>query len=468
MEQLFHYLELLEDSLWGYVGFPAILCMGLYLTFKSSASQIRLFPTVLKIFWQFARRKSAKSEESVGAVHPLQAFFASIGGCVGIGNIVAITAAIQVGGPGALFWVWVTAIVGSILKYAEVYLAILTRKTENTSPNQGTNRAATEFRGGPMYTLERAYNGRKWPGILFCLLMSVYGVEIYQFSVMTHALSASTSLPTFFVSLFLIVLVIYAERGGVKRVGTISSWLIPFFLVVYLSMGLYVLTSSLDVLPSVLQDVFHSAFNSTAATGGFVGSTLLLTISQGIRRGCYSSDIGVGYASIIHSESSVKDPHKQSALLIVEVFLDTFIICTMSVLLVLVTGVWKEPVDASQLVQMALATKFPFVNYFLPVFLLILGYSTIITYYIAGMRTAHFLSPRYGRILYTIYGALAFFSFSFISPLHSICLMSIVQFCLLVLNLSGIWRLRDQLSFAIATEVDVEQDHQKNQLLAAS
>lgn len=418
--------------------------MGCYLTLKSAACQIRLFPNVLKIFWQFARTK----KESATAVHPLQAFFASIGGCVGIGNIVAITAAIQVGGPGALFWVWVTAIVGSIVKYAEVYLAIITRKTTSTAG----------FRGGPMYTLERAYNGLKWPGILFCLLMSVYGVEIYQFSVMTHAVAQSTSIPTAFVALALIVLVIYAERGGVQRVGTISSWLIPFFLVIYLSMGLYVLGSSYDLLPAVLSEVFNCAFSSTAAQGGFVGSALLMTISQGVRRGCYSSDIGVGYASIIHSESSVKDPVKQSSLLIVEVFLDTFVICTMSVLLVLVTGVWKESVDPSFLVQMALATKFPFVNYFLPIFLLILGYSTIITYYIAGMRTASFLSARYGRLLYTIYGAIAFFLFSFVSPIHSICVMSVVQFCLLILNISGIWRLREQLSFAITAESEVQKE----------
>jgi AGCS family alanine or glycine:cation symporter len=217
-------------------------------------------------------------------------------------------------------------------------------------------------------------------------------------------------------------------------------------------MGSYVLFAHCDRLPAVLMDIIRSAFSARAAEGGFVGSTLLMTMSHGVRRACYSSDIGVGYASIIHSASSATTPAKQASLLIFEVFMDTFFVCTMSVLLVLVTGTWNQEIDPLLLVQRALETQFPYMDLFMPFFLALLGYSVLIAYFSAGMHTARYLSPTWGPKVYYAYAIAAFLTFTVIDNSRAISVMSFVGFLLLALNASALWRLRHSISFAMAPE----------------
>jgi AGCS family alanine or glycine:cation symporter len=217
-------------------------------------------------------------------------------------------------------------------------------------------------------------------------------------------------------------------------------------------MGSYVLCVNFDLLPAVIMDIIHSAFSARAAEGGFVGSTLLMAMSHGVRRGCYSSDIGVGYASIIHSASSATTPSKQASLLIFEVFVDTFFVCTMSVLLVLVTGTWTEDIDSLFLVQAALGKYFPHMDIFMPFFLSLLGYSVLVTYFSTGMYTMRYIFPGWGPRLYYIYAIVAFLTFSFVDNSQAISMMSFIGFFLLVLNAAGIWKLRHTVSFAVAPE----------------
>jgi AGCS family alanine or glycine:cation symporter len=447
---IFEYLDIFENFAWSYVGFPAIMAMGVYLGYISGLVQIRKIGVIFRHFLSIFRSDGGGGRGGP----PIKTFFACIAGSVGIGNIVGITTAVQVGGPGALFWIWCVAIIGSVIKYAEVYLGMKTRIVVD-----GT------YRGGPMYIFKKAFSGSKvfsgsWISKLFCVLMCLYGVEIYQFSVMTSSISHNFELSKPLVAAVLLGLVIFAELGGVKRIGTICSATIPVFIVIYLSMGLYVLISCIDVLPSVFVDVFRYACTPCAAVGGFAGSSIILAISSGMKRACYSSDIGVGYASIIHSESSVKNPVKQASLTIMEVFLDIFVICTMSIVLVLATGTWSMPgIDSLYLVQTSLSMYFPYMHYFMPFFLFLLGYNTIMTYFCAGMKAVEHLFPKRGRMLYYIYSATALLTFSFVDTSQAITVMSIVLVLLLILNLSAIWRLRKELSFDIASiEADVEKD----------
>ena len=162
-------------------------------------------------------------------------------------------------------------------------------------------------------------------------------------------------------------------------------------------MGSYVLISNLSILPTVFADIFHSAFTARAAEGGFLGSSMMLALSMGVQRGCYSTDMGVGYASIIHSASSSTTPERQASLLIFEVLMDTFFVCSLSILLVLSTGTWKENLDSALLVQEALGKYFPYMNIFMPFFLSLLGYSVIITYFTAGMHTCDLCFQNGGR-----------------------------------------------------------------------
>jgi AGCS family alanine or glycine:cation symporter len=248
-------------------------------------------------------------------------------------------------------------------------------------------------------------------------------------------------------------LILFASSGGVRRVGAISSAIIPFFVLVYISMGSWVLLNNLQVIPEVISTVFSSAFTGTAAIGGFAGSALMATISQGARRGCYTGDLGVGYASVIHSESSMKIPEEQASLAVFDIFLDSFIICTTSLMLVLVTQVWHEPIAAGMMVQTALSDYFPHMNIFMPIFLFLLGYNTINAYFCVGIKCSEFLSPKYGKPVYYVYAILALVIFSFAGVAQAQTVMTIAGGLLLVINCLGIFRLRREISFAVFEDV---------------
>lgn len=437
IDSFFNFLSLFEDLLWGYIGFPALMALGLYFSFKTRFIQIRQFPKVVKTFLGFMTLKDQQGR----GVHPLKAFFACVGGCVGVGNIVSICTGVQIGGPGALFWIWMTAMIGMMIKYAEVYLGIRYRVPNN----QGG------YNGGPMYFLKAAFSF-KGVGAIAALLLCIYGVEVFQFSVIVRSVSFNWGINAILVTFALLFLVIYAGSGGVRRVGSISSVIIPVFVVLYLGMGFWILLSNLDKIPSLLATVFTSAFTGHAALGGFVGSTLLMTISQGLRRGCYTGDIGVGYASVINSETSIQAPEKQASLEFLGIALDTFFICTTSVMLILVTGVWSDSLDVELLVQTALSHYFPYMEFFMPFFLFLLGYSTINAYFLAGLKCSEYLSPKYGRYAYYIYAVIALVLFSFVDSTQAQSVMAVAGGLLLVVNVCGIYKLRNEINFNFAEE----------------
>jgi len=428
-------LDFIENIFWTYLGVPIVIFLGIYLTIKSNFFQIRHLPTVFKTFLGFLRVRSKEGE--VG-VHPLKAFFAAVGGCVGIGNIVGICTAVQLGGPGALFWIWMTAVAGMIIKYSEVYLGLRYRV-----PN-----GKGGYNGGPMYFLSRVFK-KTWVPQLVCLLLCIYGVEVYQFSVVTTSITTNWGVNYYAVIALLLGLVIFAGSGGVRRVGSISSKSLPVFVFIYVSMGAWVLLNNLTVLPGVLQEIFTSAFTGHAAFGGFAGAGIMATMSHGIRRGCYTGDIGVGYASVIHSESSAQVPEKQASLAIFDIFLDTFIVCTTSLFLIMATGLWHEPMEASMLVQTALGQYFPYMQFFMPVFLFLLGYNTINAYFCVGLKCADQLSPRWGRPVYYVYAVAALLLFSFLGTAQAQGVMAIAGVSLLIINGIGIFMLRHEISFEL-------------------
>lgn len=443
LEAVMMQLELIEDFLWTYAGLPIVMLLGLYLSYKSRLFQIRQLPTVFKTFFGFLKFRNPEH----GGIHPLKAFFAAVGGCVGIGNIVAICTAVQLGGPGSLFWIWITALAGMILKYSEVYLGLRYRV-----PN-----GEGGYNGGPMYFLQKAFKARWIPGLI-CVLLCIYGVEVYQFSVISTSITTNLGINTYFVTASLILLVIFAGSGGVRRVGSISSASLPIFVVIYVGMGLWVLVNNLSAIPHVIQLVFTSAFTGHAAIGGFVGAGIMGTMSHGIRRGCYTGDIGIGYASVIHSETSVQIPEKQAALAIFDIFLDTFIVCTTSLFLILTTGIWQEPIDASLLVQTVLADYFPYMQYFMPIFLFMLGYNTINAYFCVGLKCAEYLSPRFGRSVYYVYAIAALLIFSFLGTSQAQMVMALAGVSLLIINACGIFILRHEISFNLSADQLVEEE----------
>ncbi len=438
MEEFFQRVDLFEHLLWTYLGVPIVIFLGLFLSFKSHFFQVRHLPTVFKTFISFFKVKSSSEDRGV---HPLKAFFAAVGGCVGIGNIVGICTAVQLGGPGALFWIWMTAIVGMIIKYSEVFLGFRYRV-----PN-----GKGGYNGGPMYFLAAAFKN-SWIPQIVCFLLCIYGVEVYQFSVITHSISTNWGLNSYLVIGLLLVLVIFAGSGGVKRVGNISSKSLPVFVFIYVSMGLWVLVNHLTILPELFSQIITSAFTGHAAFGGFAGAGIMATMSYGIRRGCYTGDIGVGYASVIHSESSAQVPEKQASLAIFDIFLDTFIVCTTTLLIILATDIWHEPMEAGMLVQTALGEYFPYMHFFMPIFLFMLGYNTINAYFCVGLKCAEHLAPRWGRTAYFAYAVVALILFSFTGTAQAQSVMAIAGVSLLIINGTGIFMLRNEISFQLTAE----------------
>lgn len=435
MHSLFDFLTGVDSLFWGYFAFIIIILLGCCLTVQARFFQIRAFPSIAKTFFQFLNHSS--TDKSRG-VHPLKAFFASVGGMIGIGNVVGIVTAVQIGGPGALFWVWVAALLGMIIKYAEIFLGLKHRVVNDRGG----------YDGGPMYFLRSAFNNR-WIPLLICSLLCIYGVEIYQFAVITDSLSTNFNIDRYVVIITLLVLILYASAGGVPRIGKICSWIMPFFMVLYLSMSLWVIIQEFSLLPGVLKNVFSSAFTGHAAVGGFAGSSMLLAIQHGISRAAYSADLGIGYDSIIQSESNTVYPERQARLAVLGVCIDN-LVCTMSILVVLISGIWQsnDPIEGSLLMQTALSQYFPWMEIFMPIFIFIVGYSTMIAYFCVGIKCARFLQPKYGMVLYMIYGVMALLFFSFFDQTQALLVMSLAGAILLIINLLGIFKLRHQINFA--------------------
>jgi AGCS family alanine or glycine:cation symporter len=332
-----------------------------------------------------------------------------------------------------------------MLKYAEVYLGMQYR----------IRTADGRMQGGPIYFLRHAFSS---PFFASCvgILLCIYGVEVFQFNIVTTSFVQNFDLPAYIVVPTLLALVLLVGSGGVRRVGKISTAIVPIFTSLYLLMGFWVLFMNINSIPGVLMDVFQSAFSGSAAAGGFIGATLMSTISQGVRRGCYTGDFGIGYASVIHSSSMETYGEKQASLVFIDTFLDTFIICTTTLLIVLTTGVWNNATPGALLVQQALSGYFPYMEFFMPLFLFLLGFSTINAYFCVGLQCAETLLPSYGRKLFFVYGAGSFLLFSLVDDYLAQSLITIVGGLLLLINSIGILRLAGRVSFAIPKDKEVE------------
>lgn len=435
---VFDFLSSLDRIFWSYFGFSLILVLGCYFTFKTRCFQVREVPSIFRLFVRFLKHK----DQSSSGTHPLKVFFTSVGGMLGVGNIVGIVTALQIGGPGAIFWVWIAAFLGSIIKYSEVYLGLKYRK-KNLEGG---------YDGGPMYFLQKAFKG-KWIASIVCVLLCVYGTEIYQFSVLTHSISTNWHLNHVFVVFLVLFLVLYAAVGGIRRVGKVCSRIIPIFTAIYIVMCSYVILSNLHIIPALLWEVFYAAFTGSAAVGGLVGGSFVIALQQGISRSVYSSDVGIGYDSIIQSETSTEKIEQQGRLAMLGVFLDNFV-CTLSLLIALIAGFWKSDphLDPFLVVQKGMALYFPGQAIFFPIFLFILVYTTLIAYLFIGIKCARFLHKKHGKKGYVVFAALFFLAFSFFDSSKALLIMSLSGCCLLCINLLGIWRLRKEIDFSYLKE----------------
>ncbi len=336
-------IESLLATLSGWVWGPPMLTLlvgtGLYLTVILKGMQFRALPHALRLIFH-------KDHGHAGDISHFAALMTALAATVGIGNIVGVATAITLGGPGAVFWMWMTGLVGMATKYSEAVLAV---KYREKGPHG--------MRGGPMYYLA---NGAGLPklGWLFAFFtaLATFGIgNMTQANATAKILQSTFHIDPLITGLVLMVLTGLVILGGIKSIGRFSSLLVPFMILGYVGGGLWVLALNVSEIPHAFLLIFDHAFSGSAATGGFAGATLAAAMRYGIARGVFSNESGLGSAPIAAAAARTQDPVKQALVSMTQTFIDTLVVCTMTALVILTSTAWTQGVSASELTSVSFA-----------------------------------------------------------------------------------------------------------------
>ena len=318
----------LNGYVWGVPMIVLLIGTGLLLTLLLGLPQVRYLPRALAEVLGKLRSKG----RGEGSVTPFQAVATALASTVGVGNIAGVGTAIALGGPGALFWLWVSGFLGMCTKYAEIVVALHYRERD----------ASGTMRGGAMYILKTGL-GLPWLGTVFALLtaLAAFGIgNMVQANSVASAVNATFGVSTAVTGAVMMMLTAMVIVGGIRRIGQFTELLVPFMAIFYLAGGLVILITHAGLIPRALGLVFDGAFNGTAAAGGFAGSTIAMALRYGIARGLFSNEAGLGSAPIVHAAANTDHPVRQGMYGIFEVFVDTLLICTTTGLVILLTDSW--------------------------------------------------------------------------------------------------------------------------------
>ena len=395
MELLVKINSILNNFIWGVPAMVCIIGVGLYLSFRTGFLQIRKFPYALRCT---IGRMFKKKEASDGAITPFQAVCTALAATVGTGNIAGVAGAIAIGGPGAVFWMWVSALLGMCTKFFEVTLAVHYRERN----------ARGELVGGPMYYIKNGL-GKNWQWL--ALLYSLFGVltvfgtgNATQVNTITAAInapllnyhllsSAQVSACNLIIGIVICLVVGLILIGGIKRIGRVSEQLVPLMALLYVILALGIIALRVQAVPAVFAAIFEGAFQPAAVTGGIVGS-FFVSMKKGVSRGIFSNEAGLGTGSIAHACADTRKPVKQGMFGIFEVFMDTIVICTMTALVILLSGVsvpYGQAAGAELTISGFVSVYGGWVSIFTAVAMCCFAFSTIIGWGLYGARCAEFL-----------------------------------------------------------------------------
>ena len=384
-----------NNFIWGIPAMVCIIGVGLYLSFRTGFIQIRKFPYSIK---NTLGRIFDKSEAADGSITPFQAVCTALAGTVGTGNIAGVAGAITIGGPGAVFWMWISALLGMCTKYSEVTLAVHFREKNS----QG------DWVGGPMYYIKNGLSKHwHWLAFLFSLfgVLTVFGtgnatqvntiVTAIDSLMLNFNLASSESLSTINLVIGIVIAIAVALIliGGIRRIGKVTETLVPFMALLYILLGLGVVILNIQQIPAVFQSIFEGAFHPAAFTGGMVG-TLFTSMKKGVSRGIFSNEAGLGTGSIAHATADTSQPVKQGLFGIFEVFTDTIVICTLTALIILCSGInvpYGQAAGAELTIQGFTATYGGWVSIFTAIALCCFAFSTTIGWGLYGSRCIEFL-----------------------------------------------------------------------------
>jgi AGCS family alanine or glycine:cation symporter len=407
METMTNILGEINSIVWGPVMLIAILGVGLFLQIGLKLMPIFKLGTGFSLLWK------GRQGEGGGEISPFNALMTSLSATIGTGNIAGVATAVFLGGPGALFWMWMTALVGMATKYAEAVLAVKYRERDN----------AGNFVGGPMYYIKNGL-GRKWywlaPTFAAFGAVAAFGIgNGVQANSVANVLNENFSIPAQATAVILMVLTAAVILGGVTRIGNVAGKLVPFMAVAYIAAGLVVLIINIDSIGAAVQTVFAQAFTSTAAEGGFAGAAVWAAIRFGVARGVFSNEAGLGSAPIAHAVAETKSPVNQGLIAMLGTFIDTIIVCTITGLAIVASGVWTSGSSGAALTSLAFETSLPGVGgYLIAISLSVFAFTTILGWSFYGEKcVGFFFGPRAlkpYRILWVVaiyFGATAELSF---------------------------------------------------------
>ncbi len=385
-------------------GLPLILLLvgtGIFLTLRLRGLQVTQLGRALRIAFSRADTRAA------GDISHFKALMTALAATVGIGNIAGVATAIAAGGPGAVFWMWMTAFFGMATKYSEAILAVKYRVVDENG----------DMSGGPMYYLERGL-GLKWLGVLFALFgsLAAFGIgNMAQANTVAHALESSFGVQSWATGLVMAALTAAVILGGIKRIGTVAGVLVPVMAVIYIVAGVLVLILNYQAVPGALALILERAFTPTAATGGFAGAIVMQTIKMGVSRGLFSNESGLGSAPIVAAAAKTRNPFRQALVSMTGTFIDTIIVCTITGLVIVSTGSWETGQTGAELTVAAFSRGLPgdAGGVIIAVATVLFAYSTILGWayygekcceYLLGIRAV--LTYRYLWVIAVFCGAL--------------------------------------------------------------
>lgn len=401
-----------NNFIWGVPAMTCIIGVGLVLSIRTGFLQIRKFPYAMKVT---IGRMFKKKEAADGAMTPFQAVCTALAATVGTGNIAGVAGAIAIGGPGAVFWMWISAILGMCTKFSEVTLAVHFREKNEKG----------ELVGGPMYYIK---NGLKkhwhWLAYLFSIfgVLTVFGTgNATQVNTITTAIDSalfnygiiskdSAYTVNLIIGIILAVLLSLILLGGIKRIGQVTEKLVPFMAVIYIVFALGVVALNFQNIPHVFASIFKGAFSPASVTGGAVGS-FFMSMKKGVSRGIFSNEAGLGTGSIAHACADTRKPVKQGFFGIFEVFVDTIVICTLTALVILCSGVpvgYGQAAGAELTISGFTSTYGGWVSIFTAVAMCCFAFSTVIGWGLYGQRCIEFLfGPKSIKPFMVIYSLVA-------------------------------------------------------------
>ncbi len=379
-------LEKLGSWVWGPPMLVLLVGTGIFLTVLLRGIQFRLLPHALHL--AFIRRHEPGAE---GDVSHFQALMTALAATVGIGNIAGVATAIALGGPGALFWMWVTGLVGMATKYAEAFLGVKYRVTEP----DGTKT------GGPMLYLSRGL-GQKWLGVLFAVFAAVaaFGIgDMVQANSVADALRDAFQIPAWTTGLVLMIGTALVVLGGIRSIALASTIMVPVMAAVYLLGGLAVLIARADQIPGALALIITDAFTGTAAAGGFAGSTVMMAMRYGVARGVFSNESGLGTGGFAAAAAKSSHPSVQALVSMTQTFLDTLVVCSVTGLVIVVTGAWSQAgpdggmLTGAPLTTAAFSAALPgaWGKWIVTVGVVLFAYSTLVGWAYYGERSVLYL-----------------------------------------------------------------------------